>query len=255
MVRPEAAVAVDVTPSAPSRVVAVTATVLLLAVWPGSLRAADRPPAAVGARLADRGGDALLARLAAVAPGLDPAVLALGLRAHERATRTGQARRAVLAVLDYALPSSARRLWVFDLDRAGLLFHERVAHGRGSGLASATAFSNAPGSKASSLGVFVTAETYVGRHGGSLRLDGLEPAVNGAARSRAIVVHGADYVTDAFVAAHGRSGRSHGCPAVDPAVAPRLIEAIAGGAVLFAYYPERRWLSASPYVQDAGAVR
>jgi hypothetical protein len=194
-------------------------------------------------------GDDALARLAAAAPGLDPAALTLGLRAHAQATRAGQARRPVLAVIDYALPSSERRLWVLDLERAALLFHERVAHGRGSGVAAPTVFSNEEGSNASSLGVFVTAETYVGRHGGSLRLEGLEPGVNDAARARAIVVHGADYVTDAFVAEHGRAGRSHGCPAVDPTIAQRLIEAIADGAVLLAYYPDPGWFSASPYVQ------
>jgi hypothetical protein len=212
----------------------------------------DAPPATVPASLSVTGspaGDDALARLSAAAPGLDLAALALGLRAHAAATRAGRARRPVLAVIDYALPSSARRLWVLDLERAALLFHERVAHGRGSGVAAPTVFSNAAGSNASSLGVFVTAEPYVGRHGGSLRLDGLEPGVNDAARARAIVLHGADYVTDAFVAEHGRAGRSHGCPAVDPAIAPRLIEAIAGGAVLLAYYPDPSWLSASPFVE------
>jgi hypothetical protein len=139
---------------------------------------------------------------------------------------------------------------VFDLDRATLLFHERVAHGRGSGMETSTIFSNAQRSYATSLGVFVTGEVYVGRHGKSLRLDGLEPGVNDAARARAIVVHGASYVTEAFVAAHGRAGRSHGCPAVDPAVAPRLIDELARGAVLLASYPHAGWLATSPFVRE-----
>jgi hypothetical protein len=205
--------------------------------------------AAAGAR-----GDAVV-RLAAVAPGLDGEVLAVALRAHAAAGRAGKARRPILAVVDFSRPSSVRRLWVLDLDREALLFHERVAHGRGSGVGSPTVFSNASGSHASSLGVFVTAETYVGRHGISLRLDGLEPGVNDAARARAIVVHGASYVTEAFVAENGRAGRSHGCPAVDPAVASRLIDALAGGAVLVAYYPDPSWLSASPFLRDAAPPR
>ena len=201
---------------------------------------------------AERAHGAPLARageLGAVAPGLDRDVLAMALRAHARALEAGQARRAVLAVIDYSLPSSARRLWVLDLDRGALLFHERVAHGRGSGVFAPTTFSNVHRSHASSLGVFVTAERYVGKHGTSLRLDGLEPGVNDAARARAIVVHGAAYVNDAFVLANGRAGRSHGCPAVDPAIAPQLIEALAGGAVLFAYYPDPSWLGASAFVR------
>lgn len=207
-------------------------------------------PSAVGASQAEKEA-ALARRLEAVAPQqLDPAVLGRGLRAHARVAGAGPALRPLLAVIDYSLPSSARRLWVFDLERATLLFHERVAHGRGSGVETSTVFSNAARSHATSLGVFVTGEVYVGRHGKSLRLDGLEPGVNDAARARAIVVHGASYVTDAFVAAHGRAGRSHGCPAVNPAVAPRLIDALARGAVLFAYYPHPSWLATSPYVQE-----
>lgn len=208
-------------------------------------------PSAVGASQVPAETEAALARrLEAVAPELDAAVLARGLRAHARVAGAGPALRPLLAVIDYSLPSSARRLWLFDLERATLLFHERVAHGRGSGVETSTVFSNAARSHATSLGVFVTGEVYVGRHGKSLRLDGLEPGVNDAARARAIVVHGASYVTDAFVAAHGRAGRSHGCPAVDPAVAPRLIDALARGAVLFAYYPRPSWLATSPYVQE-----
>lgn len=208
------------------------------------------PPGVQASQVPAEGGAALARRLEAVAPHLDPEVLTRGLRAHARVAGADRARHPLLAVIDYSLPSSARRLWLFDLDRGTLLFHERVAHGRGSGVETSTIFSNAHRSHATSLGVFVTGEVYFGRHGKSLRLDGLEPGMNDAARARAIVVHGASYVTDAFVAAHGRAGRSHGCPAVDPAVAPRLIDALARGAVLFAYYPHPSWLATSPYVQE-----
>ena len=128
-----------------------------------------------------------------------------------------------------------------------MLFHELVAHGKGSGDDRASRFSNREGSLQSSLGLFRTAETYHGRHGYSLRLDGLEPGVNDRARERAVVIHGADYATQAFAARHGRLGRSWGCPAVDPRIHRALIDTIRGGTAVFAYYPHSSWLAESPY--------
>jgi hypothetical protein len=191
------------------------------------------------------------AALAAVAPGLRAELLDLGLRAYERARRAGHARRELLSIIDFSLPSSERRLWVFDVARRVLLFHERVAHGRGSGLDRAERFSNVPFSHQSSIGAFVTAETYLGKHGRSLRLDGLEPGINDAVRRRAVVVHAADYVGEAFVRTHGRAGRSQGCPALDPAVAMQVIDAIAGGSVLWAYAPDDAWLARSTFLAPA----
>lgn len=160
----------------------------------------------------------------------------------------GLVEDSTLTLIDYSLPSSARRLWVMDAETGLIRFHELVAHGRGSGLARASAFSNDTGSLQSSLGLFRTAETYQGRHGYSLRLDGLEPGINDRARERAIVMHGADYVTAPFAARWGRLGRSWGCPAIDPAIHRELIEAIRGGSAVFAYYPDADWLSGSPHL-------
>ncbi len=150
----------------------------------------------------------------------------------------------LLTVIDYRLPSSEPRLWVLDADGT-VLFSELVAHGQGTGANLARDFSDVQGSHQSSLGLFVTAETYRGKHGYSLRLDGLEPGWNGKARERAIVVHGADYATEDFVARHGRLGRSWGCPAVRPEVSRSLIDAIAGGSPLFAYFDDPKWLASS----------
>jgi hypothetical protein len=150
-----------------------------------------------------------------------------------------------LAVIDFSRPSADPRLWVLDEATGTVLFHERVAHGKNTGLAAAEAFSDTPGSLQSSLGLFVTAETYRGKHGYSLRLDGLEPGINGRARERAIVVHGADYATPEFVDKHGRLGRSWGCPAVDVAVAKPLIDTIAEGTPLFAWHDNSDWPVAS----------
>lgn len=144
---------------------------------------------------------------------------------------------------------------MLDLDRAAVLFRTLVAHGRASGLQQSTAFSNVPGSKQSSLGLFRTADTYQGRHGYSLRLVGLEPGVNDLAFERNIVIHGADYATRSFIAKHGRLGRSWGCPALDPALHRDVIDAIRGGSALFAYYPEARWLESSRYLSCEGPDR
>lgn len=198
-------------------------------------------------------GGPLLASLHAAAPQLDRRVLALALQARDCAQQRGLAPSAQkLAVIDYSRPSTEPRLWVFDLARAQLLFAEHVAHGRGSGDNLARSFSNREGSHQSSLGVFATAETYVGGNGYSLRMDGLEPGINDRARERAIVMHGAWYVDPDLARRQGRLGRSYGCPAVRPAVAQRLIDTLKGGQLVFAYYPDENWLKRSPLLSCKG---
>lgn len=182
--------------------------------------------------------DHLLTRLA---PGADPAMLRLAAKALSCAAP----RADRLAVIDYSLPSSEPRLWVFDLARQRLLFKERVAHGRGSGDLQASLFSNRPESFQSSLGLFRTLESYHGRNGYSLRLEGLEPGINDRAYQRAIVIHGAGYVSDTFISRTGRLGRSHGCPAVRLEITQPLIDSIKDDQYLFAYYPDRNWLKES----------
>ena len=154
-----------------------------------------------------------------------------------------------LAVIDYSLPSTQPRLWVFDVERGRLLFQELVAHGRNTGEASAERFSNVEGSKMSSVGLFQTAETYYGSNGYSLRLHGLDPGFNDNALARAIVMHGAPYVSQAIADRLGRLGRSWGCPAVRRGMARTVIDTLKGGALLFAYYPDRKWLAQSPFFQ------
>jgi hypothetical protein len=174
--------------------------------------------------------------------------LRLALRAFSCGNARGEFAAPTLTLVDYSIPSTRRRLWVLDLATGAVRYHTLVSHGRGSGLLHARAFSNVPGSKQSSLGLFRTGETYIGQHGYSLRLFGLEPGVNHLAYQRAIVVHGADYATARFASIHGRLGRSWGCPALDPAVTRELIDAIGGGTALFAHYPETRWLSGSRFL-------
>jgi hypothetical protein len=190
-----------------------------------------------------------VAALAAVAPGLDPHVLGLALDATGCAVRRGiLPSLRLLTVIDYTRPSTEPRLWVLDVPQRRLLYRDLVAHGRGSGELYATQFSNDAGSKASSLGLFVTADVYDGIHGRSLRLHGLEPGINDHALERALVMHGADYVSLDFAAQQGRLGRSHGCPALPVAAAPRVIDAIQGGTPLFAYSSDATWLSTSSFL-------
>lgn len=171
-----------------------------------------------------------------------PAALARGLESFARVEAAGRVRNRLLTLIDYALPSSQRRLWVLEPDTRRILFHEFVAHGRGSAPEAqpdlATRFGNEPGSFRSSLGTFLTGETYTGGHGYSLRLLGLDPGVNDLAEERQIVIHPADYVSPAFrLRSGGRLGRSWGCPALDPRVAPVIIDRIQAGSVLYASGP------------------
>lgn len=192
--------------------------------------------------------DSLQAALTRVAPDANPQVIALAVRAAQcrRAEVNTPARR--LAIIDYSLPSTEQRLWVFDLKRRTLLFHEMVAHGRNSGENMASQFSNQNQSMATSLGLYRTKATYLGHNGYSLRMDGLEPGFNDNAFDRDIVIHGAPYVSDDFVRSNGRIGRSLGCPAVRPEIAHRLIDSMKDGQLLFSYYPDPQWLSSSSFI-------
>ena len=202
---------------------------------------------AVSMRAADSS-DRLVSSLVRQAPGLRANVLKLALTAATRAEDQGLVpRRDLLTVIDYSLPSSQPRLFIFDLATHKLLFRELVAHGRGSGGDLASFFSNQPGSLATSIGLFVTADPYFGGNGYSLRLRGLESGFNDMAFERAIVLHGASYVSRAAIAALGRLGRSWGCPAVSTDVAQKNIDTIRGGSAVFAYYPDRAWLKTSAF--------
>ena len=180
-------------------------------------------------------------RLAAVPNGPGRRVLDAALAAYNEAAQDGTlARPDLLTVIDYTRPSTERRLWVLDLARGRVLFHELVAHGKNSGENLARFFSNAHGSLKTSLGLFVTETPYVGRNGYSLRLRGHDRGVNDNALDRAIVMHGASYVSAAIAAKLGRLGRSWGCPAVSAEVAHDIIDTIKGGSAIFAYGPSPR---------------
>lgn len=155
----------------------------------------------------------------------------------------------LLTLIDFSRSSQQKRLWVINVDKAKVLFHTLVAHGKASGADVPMAFSNRDGSEMSSLGFYRTAPTtYTGKHGLSLKIMGLDPGFNTNAESRAVVVHGADYVCEDFVRAHGRLGRSQGCPALPVAETSAIVQAIKGGSVLYLHGPAEagyrsRWLN------------
>lgn len=182
------------------------------------------------------------------APGLNAQVLSAAVAAMQCAVSNGVDAAQRLAVIDFSLPSTAQRMWIFDLASQTLLLQDLVAHGQGSGDNLASRFSNVEGSHKSSIGLFRTQESYVGKHGYSLRMDGLEPGINDQARQRAIVIHSADYVDPDWIARYGRIGRSQGCPAVRPEVAKLVVDSLKGGQFMFSYYPDDHWLATSAYL-------
>lgn len=143
----------------------------------------------------------------------------------------------LLTIVDFNSPSTAQRFYIIDLKNQKILKNTLVAHGMRSGVNEADSFSNRRNSNKSSLGIYITGETYEGKHGYSLRLDGMTKGVNDNARKRAIVIHGADYVNDQFVDKHGRIGRSFGCPAVPMNEVNEVIDLIKEGSCLFIYHP------------------
>ena len=186
--------------------------------------------------------------LAQAAPELNPQVLKSALSAMQCAVSSGASPAQNLAVIDYSQPSTARRLWIFDLRKKTLVLRDLVAHGQKSGENFATQFSNNEGSHQSSLGLFRTQESYQGANGYSLRMDGLEPGINDSARERAIVIHPASYVNPLWSQTQGRIGRSQGCPAVRPQVARQVVDKLKDGQFMFAWYPDQHWLQSSAYL-------
>ncbi|MBH3383451.1 murein L,D-transpeptidase catalytic domain family protein [Pseudomonas juntendi] len=192
------------------------------------------------------------AELQRLAPAASLATLALALTAYHCASQGGGDN--LLTVIDYSRASRDKRLWVFDLRARQLLFEEWVTHGKNSGADLPNAFSNAPNSYQSSVGLYQTGQAYNGKHGRSLRLQGLEPGFNDNSMARAIVMHAAAYADPSVVPSLGRLGRSQGCPAVRPAIAEKLIHTLQRGSYVFAYYPQQAWLKHSRYLNAQRCV-
>lgn len=178
-------------------------------------------------------------------------------------TQLVSTEKAVLTIIDFTKKSSQKRLWIVDLANNKLLFHTLVAHGRGSGLDMATTFSNTAESNQSSLGFYITSETYFGKHGLSMKLEGMDKGFNTNARDRAIVVHGAEYVSQSFVNQTGRLGRSHGCPALPVELTKTIIETIKGQTCMYINGPANNYnsnyldqdLAVSNFISTANTVQ
>lgn len=182
------------------------------------------------------------------AKNIDPKVLRLSLTAYLSAKQKGYAYKPILTVIDYSKPSTEKRLWVFNLDNGKTLFNTWVSHGKNSGGIIANSFSNIPGSLKSTIGLFLTGNTYLGKNGYSLHMQGLEKGINNNAFARSIVVHGAWYVNPDTIRRYGQIGRSWGCPAVSKSLSRPLIDTIKNKSLIFAYYPDRNWLSHSKFL-------
>lgn len=159
------------------------------------------------------------------------------LKAYMLCKQQGFFKKEILTLIDFSLSSNEKRLWIINLSTNEILLQSLVAHGKNTGNEFANKFSNSPESFKSSLGLFATAEVYNGKHGLSLRLDGLEKGINDQARQRAIVLHGADYVSDSFIRENRRLGRSQGCPAVPRALSRQIIDIIKHESCLYIYHP------------------
>jgi len=158
-------------------------------------------------------------------------------------------KKDVITIIDYSQPSTEKRLFIIDLVNNKLLFYTLIAHGKNSGENLATVFSNVPESKTSTIGFFITAETYMGSNGYSLRIDGIEKGINHNARKRDIIIHKADYVSEEFIKQEGRLGRSWGCPALPNEVSKDIIDIIKEGTCIFVYGEDDNYIKKSNYIE------
>lgn len=160
----------------------------------------------------------------------------------------GKTKRNLISIIDFNKASTEKRFYTIDLDKQALLFHTLVAHGKNTGENIARSFSNTPHSNKSSLGFYVTGETYVGSKGYSLRLDGVETNVNDNMRERAVVIHSAKYVSQYWIDKYGRLGRSQGCPALPVELTNTIIDTIKDKTVVFGYFQDKNYLASSSYL-------
>jgi len=178
--------------------------------------------------------------------GLDEKVLQYALIGYHRLLKRNEIQNPdILTICDFGQSSSQKRMYVIDLIEKKLLSRNYVAHGMGSGAAFANSFSNVPESHKSSLGFYVTRNTYIGENGLSLRLDGFDRGFNTLAGERNIVIHGAPYVSDRILEKYGVMGTTYGCPAIPEELSRELIPVLTGGSCFFIYYPSQRYLSHS----------
>jgi L,D-transpeptidase catalytic domain len=175
----------------------------------------------------------------------------MALEGYYNLKEKGLIKKDILTVIDFSMSSTRKRLWVIDMTNNKVLFNSYVSHGMNSGGEYASKFSNADSSNKSSLGFYATGEMYQGKHGLSLKLDGLERGINNNARKRSVVVHGADYADASVFKSQKMLGRSQGCPAIPEKIKTKLIKKIKGKSCLFIYYPARSYEIASKLISQS----
>ncbi len=162
--------------------------------------------------------------------------------------RIAEKNQGILVLIDYRKPSSEERFFVINLDEKKLVYSERVAHAKNSGLDIPYIFSNAPNSYANCLGFFLTQDEYDGKYGVSLRLKGLEENINSNAEERAIVIHGEESSEEEYLKEHGFLGRSLGCPVLPLSKSKEIINYIKGNRVLFIFGHDENYVRESKYI-------
>ena len=201
---------------------------------------------------ANRSADELYTLLSLDSLGLSREAFEEAITGYENLQKKGAILNSgILSIIDFSLPSFKKRLFVLDMENGKLLFNTLVAHGRNSGQLLATKFSNRFRSFKSSLGFYLTGETYMGQKGYSLRLLGMEKGINDNAYSRGIVVHGASYVNEDISKVYGRLGRSEGCPAIPSDIHQPLIEMIKNGSCFFIYGNDKKYPRQSRLLRQA----
>jgi hypothetical protein len=165
--------------------------------------------------------------------GLSDVVFAKAKSGFEKLKSANPALKPYLTIVDLSQSSNSKRMFIIDMETGELVMQTYAAHGRNSGQEYATAFSNTPNSYMSSPGFYLTGQTYNGKHGLSLQLQGLEKGINDRAAERAIVLHGASYVSEDFIRKNGRLGRSQGCPAVSEEMCEPIINLIKDGSCIY----------------------
>ncbi len=214
-----------------------------------SLRAV--PEASISLKAEAGGKFFLYEKLGLEAMGLSREAFAYALNGFNNLLNAGKIQKEnILSILDFSLPSGQKRLFVIDLQLGELVFNTYASHGKNSGKVIPTDFSNNDNSNKSSLGFFVTGNTYNGKHGCSLRLEGEETGINDHAASRGIVMHSAEYVNESLAKKQGFIGRSQGCPALPQKVARNIIEKIKNGSCLFIYSPDKYYAAHSKMIQN-----
>lgn len=178
---------------------------------------------------------------------LNPVVFETAYRGYANLRAAGKLNsdNEIISIADYSLSANQKRLWIIDLRSKKVILSTYVAHGQGTGEEYATEFSNRENSHQSSLGFYVTGDTYMGEHGLSLHLHGMDNGYNSAAYERAVVIHGAAYVSEDFIRANKRLGRSWGCPAVSNELSAEIINTVKDGTCLFIYHPNKNYMASS----------